>query len=144
MCNSPGPDILLYETIDKRLGYTLHWGPPYGGTFYFVFEYDARYPLSAIVNLFDRSSIPLSTTTSIILSSTSYQSSIAKTAPVSTYTTSYQTSSSLNLSQSSFATDYPTSLQPVFILILAAAIVIGLLALRRRRGSKRKDDTVVW
>jgi len=57
-CNSPGPNILLYETIPPQFGYTLHWAPPSNGTYYFVFEYDARIPPFATVNLIDRSSIP--------------------------------------------------------------------------------------
>jgi len=57
-CNSPGPNILLYETIPRQYGYTLHWGPPSNGTYYFVFEYDSRIPPFATVTLIDHSSIP--------------------------------------------------------------------------------------
>lgn len=57
-CNSPGLDILLYVTIPRDFGYTLHWSTPSNGTYYFVFEYDSRYPPSATVNLIDHSSVP--------------------------------------------------------------------------------------
>ena len=56
MCNSPG-GVLLYETITKDLGYTLHWTSPYNGTVYFVFEYDSRIPPVAAVYLIDNSII---------------------------------------------------------------------------------------
>lgn len=57
-CNSPGPNIFLYVTITRQLGYTLHWTPPSNGTVYFVFEYDEQVPLIVTVNLVDRSTIP--------------------------------------------------------------------------------------
>ena len=57
-CNSPGWNVLLYQTIPSQLGHTLHWGPPSNGTYYFVFEYDAQIPPVVIVHLIDHSSIP--------------------------------------------------------------------------------------